>query len=72
MSDIAEILKQVPEVKLKIIPLVWSLVNEKGEINTESSNYSVSEVDLAITEAEEYSRKIKTAINNLDLLLENK
>ena len=40
MSDIVEILKSVPEVKLKIIPLTWELLDENGHIDIKKASYN--------------------------------
>ena len=69
MSDIAEILKGVAEVKLKIIPLTWKLVGADGYIDVNNAAYSSQEVDVALEEAEEYARLTERAVSHLLRLL---
>ena len=69
MSDIAEILKGVPEVKLKIIPLTWKLASADGHIDVNNAAYSTQEVDAALEEAEEYARLTERAVSHLLRLL---
>ena len=69
MSDITEILKSVPEVKLKIIPLTWELLDEKGRIDIKKASYNSKEVDAALEEAESYARQTESAVSHLTNLL---
>ena len=69
MGDIAEILKSVPEVKLKIIPLTWELLDESGHIDTKKASYNANEVDAALEEAESYAQKTESAVSHLKNLL---
>ncbi len=69
MGDIAEILKSVPEVKLKIIPLTWELLDEKGRIDIKKASYNSKEVDAALEEAESYAQTTESAVSHLKNLL---
>ena len=69
MSDITEILKSVPEVKLKIIPLTWKLLGEDGRIDIRKASYDITEVDIALDEAEDYARQTGSAVQRLKNLL---
>jgi len=69
MGDIAEILKSVPEVKLKIIPLTWELLDESGHIDIKKASYNTKEVDAALKEAESYAQHTKSAVSHLENLL---
>jgi len=69
MRNIVEILKSVPEVKLKIIPLVWELFDEKGRIDTRKAAYNSQEVDAALEEAKNYAQKTESAVSHLKNLL---
>jgi len=69
MGDIAEILKSVPEVKLKIIPLTWELLDEKGRIDIKKASYNAKEVDDALEEAESYAQHTESAVSHLKNLL---
>ena len=70
MSDIVEILKSVPEVNLKIIPLTWELLDENGGIDIKKASYNSKEVDAALEEAESYARTTESAVSHLKNLLQ--
>ncbi len=72
MSDITDILKSVPDVKLKIIPLTWKLLGEDGRIDIRKAAYDTTEVDTALDEAEEYARQTGSAVAHLKNLLRDK
>ena len=69
MSDIVEILKSVPEVNLKIIPLTWELLDENGRIDIKKASYNSKEVDAALEEAENYAQTTESAVSHLKNLL---
>ena len=69
MGDITEILKSVPEVKLKVIPLTWELMGEDGRIDIKKASYDTTEVDAALEEAENYARQTGSAVAHLKNLL---
>jgi len=69
MGDIAEILKSIPEVKLKIISLTWELLDERGHIDIKKASYNTKEVDAALEEAESYARSTESAVSHLKNLL---
>ena len=69
MGDITEILKSVPEVKLKVIPLTWELMGEDGRIDIRKASYDTTEVDVALEEAENYARQTGNAVSHLKNLL---
>ncbi len=69
MSDIVEILKSVPEVNLKIIPLTWELLDENGRIDIKKAAHNSKEVDAALEEAESYARTTESAVSHLKNLL---
>ena len=69
MGDIVEILKSLPEVKLKIIPLTWELLDENGRIDIKKAAYHSGEVDAALGEAEEYAQHTEHAVSHLKNLL---
>jgi hypothetical protein len=72
MGDITDILKIVPEVKLKIIPLTWKLLGEDGRIDIKKAAYDTSEVETALKEAEDYARQTESAVQRLKNLLRDK
>jgi hypothetical protein len=69
MADIIEILKSVPEVKLKIIQLTWELLDANARIDIRKASYNSREVDTALAEAEEYARQTQAAVSHLRDLL---
>ena len=69
MGDIIEILKSIPEVKLKIIPLTWKLMAEDGRIDISKASYDTTEIDTALDEAEDYARQTGSAVSRLKNLL---
>ncbi len=69
MGDIAGILKSVPEVELKIIPLTWELLGKDGHIDIKKASYNSKEVDAALAEAESYARSTESAVSHLKFLL---
>ena len=69
MSDITVILKSVPEVNLKVIPLTWKLLGEDGRIDIRKASYDTTEVDAALEEAEDYARQTGSSISRLKNLL---
>jgi hypothetical protein len=69
MGDITEILKSVPEVKLKVIPLTWELMGEDGRIDIRKASYDTTKVDAALEEAENYARQTGNAVSHLKNLL---
>jgi hypothetical protein len=69
MADIIDILKGVSEVKLKIIPLTWELLDENGHIDIKKASYNSKEVDAALEEAENYARTTESAVSHLKNLL---
>ena len=69
MGDIIIILKGVPEVNLKVIPLTWKLLGEDGRIDIRKASYDTTEVDAALEEAENYARQTGSAVSRLKNLL---
>ena len=69
MGDITEILKSVPEVKLKVIPLTWKLLGKDGRIDIRKASYDTTKVDAALEEAEDYARQTGSAVQRLKNLL---
>ncbi len=69
MADIVEILESVPEVRLKIIPLTWELLDENGRIDIRKASYNAKEVDAALEEAEHYAKSTESAVSHLKNIL---
>jgi len=72
VGDITDILKNVPENKLKIIPLTWKLLGEDGRIDIRKASYDTTEVDAALDEADEYARQTGSAVAHLKNILRDK
>jgi hypothetical protein len=72
MGDITDILRSVPEVKLKIIPLTWRLLGEDGRIDVKKATYDTSEVETALKEAEDYVRQTESAVQRLKNVLRDR
>lgn len=68
MSDIAEVLKSVPAVKLRIIPLTWELLGKDGQIDIKKASFRATEVEKALAKAENYVRLVDRALVNLKRL----
>ena len=69
MGDITKIMKSVPEVNLKVIPLTWKLPGEDGRIDIRKASYDITEVDAALDEAEDYARQTGSVVQRLKNLL---
>ena len=69
MGDIVEILRSVPENKLKVISLTWKLLGEDGRIDVRKASCDTTEVDAALNEAEDYARQTGSAVQRLKNLL---
>ncbi len=69
MTDIINILKEVREVKLRIIPLTWELLDDNGHIDVRKASYNTKEVDAALEEAESYAQHTESAVSHLKNLL---
>ncbi len=69
MGDIVEILKSVPEVKLRIIPITWDLVDKDGHIDIKRASYHAKDVDAALEEAENYAKETERAVLYMKNLL---
>lgn len=69
MSNIADILRTVPEYNLKIIRLSWELLDENGRIDMKKASYNAKEVDTALKEAEHYAKQTENAVFHLKNLL---
>jgi len=65
--DLIRTLKTVPEIKLKIIPLSWELVNEHGEIDSDKALAQAKEVEEAVGQAKAYvegNRRLLSALKD--------
>lgn len=67
--NIAEVLKQVPAVQLRIIPLTWKVLKDDGTLDDKKVAYHWPELEEAIKEAEAYSKAIAEAVHCLKMLL---
>lgn len=51
-----ELLRELPEVKLELIPLVWKLTDEEGNPDLQKIAFHYNELEKAISQAEDYAR----------------
>jgi len=63
--NLIEDLKDLPEVRLRIIDLTWSLVNEGGDLDADRLVSMSQEVDEAIDEARAYADETRMAVSCL-------
>lgn len=54
MGDLVEALKQLPEVRLRIIDWAWKLAKEDGQIDVDQAALNTIELDEAVKEAKAY------------------
>lgn len=67
--DIADVLKEVPEVQLRILRLTWEVVLDDGTIDDKKVVFHQKELEEALKEAEAYSRRTAEAVRCLKTLL---
>jgi hypothetical protein len=71
-SDIVRVLKDLPEVELKLIDLCWKVMKEDGSIDLDKVLFYRKELDLYIQEARGYVSATRKAIECLkELASEN-
>ena len=68
-TNLIKALKTIPETKLKVIALVWELLDENGRIDQEKAAYDTTEVDIALAEAEKYAENTEHATAHLRSLI---
>ena len=60
--DLVQIIRQVPEKRLRVFELAAELLDEQGEIDPDAAAARQPEVNLAIAEAEAYARATRQAL----------
>jgi len=60
-----EILRQVPEKRLKIFELAWELVGEDGNLDPDKVIFYSEELEQAVSEAKAYSAETAEAVQCL-------
>jgi len=60
-EDIIWILREVPEVRLRLIELAWELY-QGGELDEEKAIFLRKEIEEAVTEAEGYAKETREAV----------
>lgn len=65
MDDIIKALKQVPEVRLRIIGLAWKVIGEDGTPDLQKMSFYIKELEEAIAEAQGYSSDTRDAVRCL-------
>jgi len=64
-EELIEILRQVPEKRLKIFELAWEVVGEDGNLDLDKVAFYSKELDQAISEAKAYSVETAEAVQCL-------
>jgi hypothetical protein len=65
MDNIVQAIKELPEVKLRIIPLAWSLLDENGDLDMAKAAAELDGVKEACDEAEAYCKLTQKAVSCL-------
>ena len=63
--DVVSILRQVPEKRLRVFELAAELLDKRGELDFEATAARQLEVNLAVAEAEGYTRATRQAVEAL-------
>ncbi|MBA7599116.1 hypothetical protein ES703_06143 [subsurface metagenome] len=61
MDGIIEALKQVPEVRLRIIKLAWQVTGEDGSMDAGQMLFHIKELEESVSEAQAYSSATREA-----------
>ena len=64
-EELIEILRQVPEKRLKIFELTWELVGEDGDLDPDKVAFYSEELEQAVSEAKVYSAETAEAVQCL-------
>lgn len=64
-----EIVKQLPEVHLELLELVWQLTGNDGQLDPEKLAFRYPELEEAIARAEAYSRETREMVRCLTQLV---
>jgi hypothetical protein len=54
-EDLIRILREMPEVKLRLIDLAWKVTGEDGTLDMEKVTFYANEISDAIREAKHYT-----------------
>ena len=65
MPEITDYLEEVPEVRLRLIPLAWALVKDDGTLDDAKVLFNEKELGEALKEAESYVRAAAVAVECL-------
>ena len=63
--DVISILRRVPEKRLRVFELAGELLDEHGELDLDAAAAHQPEINLAIAEAEGYTRATRQALEAL-------
>ena len=63
--NLVEILKEVPEYRLRLTQLAWKLGGDDGKIDTNRLAFHSKEIEEAISEAEVYQEATREAVRCL-------
>ncbi len=64
-EELVEILRQVPEKRLKIFELAWELLGKDGNLDPDKVAFYSEELDQAVSEAKAYSAETAEAVQCL-------
>lgn len=65
MDNLVNVLKQLPEVELRLIDLAWQVAKDDGSIDMEQVLQKAKEVDDAVAEAKAYADSTRKAVSCL-------
>jgi len=65
MDNLIEALKQVPEVRLRLIDLAWQVVKDDGSLDADQLLMMAKELQEATDEARAYAESTRKAVSCL-------
>lgn len=65
MNNLVEALKQLPEVRLRLIDLAWQVTKDNGSLDAEQLLFMGKELEEAIDEARAYVNATRKAVSCL-------
>ena len=68
--EVVEVLRRVPETRLRVFELAAELIDADGELDVDAAGMRQPEINLAIAEAEAYAKATRQAVGALQRLLE--
>ncbi|MFN8472809.1 MAG: PRTRC system protein C [Anaerolineae bacterium] len=68
--EVVEVLRRVPETRLRVFELAAELIDADGELDVDAAGMRQPEINLAIAEAEAYAKATRQAVGALQRLLD--